>query len=278
MNLPEIKALNDQFKNDAQAVRDFLEKDEAFKQASDKSNELKKTDKAKAGHLWRKAYAEAIAKYKDDSEYVKLYDQWETSKVEYYIGVFERIIDDYEKQGTPFPMAWIENNGYPPESGTYPRERKKYSYQEAREQVIQYEKLSEIPPIRFNPEEVFQYWSEVPELKELREQCVADRKTVLEILKEDDQYRKAHEKYEANRNIDHETARKERSDAERETIRRLQDNVELTSARKKYQEDLLICNITTLRYIIDEYEREGKPLPTDLMKRQPNSSCVATYK
>jgi len=154
----------------------------------------------------------------------------------------------------------------------------KNSYQAAREHLDDCAKLREIPPIRISPDEIFQYWTDVPELKKLREQCLADREAVLEILKTDDQYRKAHEQYEANRNIDHEAARKERSKAERETIRRLRDNAELTNARKEYHEDLLICNITTLKYIIDEYEREGKPLPTDLMKRQPNSSCVATYK
>ncbi len=113
INLPEIKAFKSQLRKNAKDLNEFLLKDEVFSHVHTETS---------GGPIWRKAYAEVKAKYKEDPEYVKLYDQWEKSKVEYYIGVFERIIDDYEKQGTPFSLAWIENNGYPPEAGKYPTE------------------------------------------------------------------------------------------------------------------------------------------------------------
>ena len=141
------------------------------------------------------------------------------------------------------------------------------SYKTAREHLAMCEENNVTPPVGFLGAQVVQvYWESVPELKKLRETFIADDEAFNKELKKDDDYKEAYERYEKSSGSKQKKALRDLSKATDDAYARLGRKSSFKKALSKRQESLRACNIRTLEYIIDDYEKRGKPFPVDWIK------------
>ena len=126
------------------------------------------------------------------------------------------------------------------------------------------EKEEITPPVGFiGSAELRRYWENVPELKVLRQQFIRDDDAFGEVLKTDDGYRKAREAYDRTSGASQDRALKKLYAAKNTACHRLKDTNAYIEAMNQREESLRTCNIETIRYIIQDYEKRGKTISID---------------
>lgn len=146
--------------------------------------------------------------------------------------------------------------------------KKETNYEIARDYLEECEDLDRIPSIgHIGQKTVQHYWDTVPKLTKLREQFIEDNEALSVALKKDDVYRAAYDRYENAKGNERKAALKEFNKAKNEAYARFRGKSSFERILKKRQESLLECNLETLEYIIDDYEKQGKPFPVDWIKR-----------
>jgi predicted secreted protein len=118
--LPEIQPLKEQSEKASEILGQYLLQNPEYSKAHEEIVLLRKTDREKGNKLWEKAITQVREKYKDDPQYQELATKRLNSFYEFHAAVFTRIVNDYEKADIPFPMRWIENNGFDPDGPEYP--------------------------------------------------------------------------------------------------------------------------------------------------------------
>lgn len=141
------------------------------------------------------------------------------------------------------------------------------SYKIARDYLEECEDLERIPPIgHMGPKTIQQYWDTVPKLTKLREQFIEHDEALSAALKKDDDYKAACDRYENAKGSERSAALKEFNQAKSNAYSRFRGKSSFERVLKRRQESLLACNLETLEYIIDDYEKQGKPFPIDWIK------------
>lgn len=113
---------------------------------------------------------------------------------------------------------------------------------------------------------VHDYWRTVPELHELRIQFEKADSAVMDLLRQDPELRTAGEKFETTEGPEREKmARNLAGIQDRVVARLLEESETFREAGRRREKSLFSCNIQTMEYIINDYEKRGVPLPGDWM-------------
>ncbi len=140
----------------------------------------------------------------------------------------------------------------------------------ARWHLDQYGKTKTTPPIAlFGFEEIREYQANVPELRKLKELFDQTREVKKSIAMQDIEYRDELNSYES---LPVKTMKefREHQAVIVPVIERLKrENETYRIAREDNSESLFRLNMATLEYIINDYEKRGKCVPTRWMNKPP---------
>ena len=126
-----------------------------------------------------------------------------------------------------------------------------------------------VPLGKFGWGEAREYWNKVPELQASRDEFDQANDELVDVLMQDEEYRRAMEEYKASTGDGRKVKSRELSRTKSKVYHRLMKESEIyREARKKRDEALFNSNIQTLEYIINDYEAQGKEFPVDWIGKQ----------
>ncbi len=131
-----------------------------------------------------------------------------------------------------------------------------------------YKKAGMSPPITlFGFGEIREYQAKVPKLRALREQFDQANEAQLFVAMQDVEYRAELNLYESLPKKSIEALRKHKIVMMPIVKRLLRESEEYRAVKNKRDESLLLLNISTFEFIIDDYEKRGKCVPTRWMNK-----------